>query len=131
MLWTCSAKLRAHAPHPLPDREPRGRSECAHRPYERAPGGEDEADRDHDDPLGAASDADVAAQAERLRARAGVADEERAGDGGEGEADTDEVAVAAENERDRAEHDALADAVGGRVEERAEGGALPARPREG
>src|SRR5919199_6986680 len=117
MLWTCSAKLRANAPDALADREPRGRRQGSDRPDERTPGSEDEADGDHDHPLGAASDADVAAQPERLRARAGVADEEGADDGREGEADADEVVVPCEHERDRPEDDALADSVGGGVEE--------------
>src|ERR671935_1876269 len=130
MLWPCPTKLRANAPHALPDREPGGRRERADRPGEHSPRSEDEADGDDDDALGAAADADVAAQAEHLRARAGVADEERAGHGGEGQADADEVVVAREDERDRAEHHTLADAVGGRVEEGAERRALAARPRE-
>src|SRR5690349_15505359 len=130
MLWGGVAKLRANAPHALSDREPRGRRQRPDRPDERAPGSEDETDGDHDDPLRAASDPDVAAQAERLGARTGVADEERAGDGGEREADADEVTVARENERDRAEDDALAHAVGGRVEEGAERRPLSARPCE-
>src|SRR5919199_6449281 len=130
MLWTCRAKLPAHAPHALAYREPRRRGQGADRPDERAPRSEDEPDGDDDDALGAAPYADVAAQAERLGASAGVADEERARDGPEGEADADEIVVPGEDERDRAEDDALADAVGGRVEEGAEGRALAARPRE-
>src|SRR5919204_5186798 len=130
MLWACLTKLRAHAPHTLADGEPGGRREDADRPHERSPGSEDETDRDHHDPLGAAADADVAAQAERLRAGARVADEERAGDGGEREPDADEVVVAREDERDRAEDDALAHAVGRRIEEGAERRSLAARPGE-
>src|SRR5919201_869447 len=130
MLWAYPAKLRAHAPDALSHGEPGRRRQRPDRPDERPPGREDEPDGDDDHALGAASDADVAAQPERLRARTGVADEERAGDGGEGEADADEVAVARKDERNRAEDDAFADAVGGRVEEGAEGRPLPARPRE-
>src|SRR5919199_1833160 len=73
MLWTCRAKLPAHAPHALAYREPRRRGQGADRPDERAPRSEDEPDGDDD---------------------------------------------------------ALADAVGGGVEEGAEGRALAARPRE-
>src|SRR3989440_11998052 len=131
MLWACPPKLRAHAPHALPDGEPRGRGQRADRPDEGAPRSEDAPDGDDDDPLGAASDADVAAEAERLGARARVADEERTGDSGEREADPDEVVVAREDERDRAEDDAFADPVGRRVEKRSEGCPLAARPREG
>src|SRR5205823_5063757 len=130
MLWACLPELRAHAPHALADREPGGRREDADRPHERSPGSEDEADRDHDYPFRAAADPDVAAQAERLRAGTRVADEERAGDGGEGEPDADEVVVAGEDERDRPEDDALAHAVGRRVEEGAERRSLAARPGE-
>src|SRR5437588_5045623 len=130
MLCAHATKLAPHAPDALADREPRGRRQRPDRPHERAPRSEDEPDRDHHHALRAAADPDVAAQPERLRARAGVADEERARDGGEREADADEVAVASEDERDRAEDDALADPVGGRVEEGAEGRPLPARPRE-
>src|SRR3989440_6450990 len=130
MLWACPTKLRAHAPHALPDGEPCGRRQRADRPDEGAPRSEDEPDGDDDDPLGAASDADVAAEAESLGARACVADEERPGDGGEREADADEVVVTREDERDRAENDAFADPVGRRVEKRSEGCPLPAGPRE-
>src|SRR5919109_2421574 len=130
MLWARLSKLRADAPHTLADGEPCGRREDADRPYERAPGSEDEADGNHDDALRAAADADVAPQAERLGAGARVAHEEGAGDGCEGEPDADEVVVAREDERDRAENDALADAVGRRVEEGAERGPLAARARE-
>src|SRR5919199_1622860 len=130
MLWVCAAQLRADAPDALADREPRGRRQGSDRPDERTPGSEDEADGDHDHPLRAASDADVAAQPERLRARAGVADEEGADDRGEHEADAHEVVVTCEDERDRAEDDTFADAIGGGVEERAEGRPLPARPRK-
>src|SRR5205085_12145636 len=119
MLWVLP-QLRSYAQDPLADREPGRCGEDADRPDERAPGREDEPDRDHDDPLRAAADADVAAETERLGAGARVADEERAGDGREGEADAHEVVVTREHERDRAEHDALAHAVGRRVEEGAE-----------
>src|SRR5947207_14000111 len=127
MLWACAAQLHADAPHALADGEPRRHGENADRPHERAPGREDEADGDDDDALRAAADADVAAQTERLRAGARVADEERAGDGGEREPDADEVVVAREDERDRAQNDAFAHPVGGRVEEGAEGRPFPAR----
>src|SRR5436853_3441446 len=130
MLWACTSKLGANAPDALAGAEAGGRRQRSDRPDEGTPGSEDEADGDDDHALGAASDPDVAAQAERLRSGAGVADEERAGDGGEREADPDQVAVAAEDERDRAEDDALADAIGRRVEEGAERRPLPARPRE-
>src|SRR5438270_11307942 len=130
MLWPRTSKLHAHAPHTLPDREPGGHGQRADRPDERSPRSEDGPEGDDDDAFGATAEPDVAAKPERLCARARVADEERAGDGGEGEADPDEVVVAREDERDRAEDDALADPVGGRVEEGAEGRPLPARPRE-
>src|SRR5919109_831460 len=130
MLWARLSKLRADAPHTLADGEPCGRREDADRPYERAPGSEDEADGNHDDALRAAADADVATEAERLGAGACVAHEEGAGDGCEGEPYADEVVVAREDERDRAENDALADAVGRRVEEGAERRPLAARARE-
>src|SRR5919109_115864 len=130
MLWARLSKLRADAPHTLADGEPCGRREDADRPYERAPGSEDEADGNHDDALRAAADADVATEAERLGAGACVAHEEGAGDGCEGEPYADEVVVAREDERDRAENDALADAVGRRVEEGAERRPLAARAGE-
>src|SRR5205085_10511333 len=130
MLLTRAAKRRPDAPDPLADREPGGCREDPDRPDERAPRSEDEADGDDDHALRAAADPDVAAQAERLRSGAGVADEERACGGGEREADANEVAVAGEDERDRAEDDALADPVGGRVEEGPERRPLAARPRK-
>src|SRR5438876_6459093 len=130
MLWAFSPKLCAHAPHALPDGEPGGHRQRADRPDEGAPRSEDEPDGDDDDPFGAAADPDVAAEAECFRPRPRVADQERAGDGRECEADADEVVVAREDQRDRAEDDALADPVGGRVEKRSEGRSLPARARE-
>ncbi len=57
---------------------------------------------------------------ERLGAGAGVRDEKRAGDRGHRDRDEDVPAVAREDVGDRGEHEALADAVGRRVEEGAE-----------
>ena len=70
-------------------------------------------------------------QPERLGLGPRVADEERAGQRGERERDAPFAAVAHEDERDRAEHEALADPVDGRVDERAErrSEALAARER--
>ena len=76
------------------------------------------------------ADPDVALQPERLGAGARVRDEERADDGRERERERDLVPVAHEDERDRAEHEALADAVGRRVEEGAERRPLAARAGE-
>ena len=56
--------------------------------------------------------------------------EEGAGDRDDREDDRDVVSGAREDERDRSEHRALADAVGGRVEEGAERRRLPAGARE-
>src|SRR2546425_49672 len=55
-----------------------------------------------------------------------VSDEERARDRRERERERDSVVVPVEDERDCAEHRALADPVGGGVEERAERRRLPA-----
>src|SRR5919204_350288 len=81
--------------------------------------------------VSAGSAPDVAAQAESLRFRAGVADEKGAGNGRERERERDGLVMALENKRDCAENSAFADAVGRRVEERAERRRLPAGAREG
>src|SRR5581483_10263180 len=91
-IWgVLSVELRADVQDALEHGDPRRRGEQVDRPRQDAPRREHEAGRDHDDALGAAADADVAAQAERLRARARVADEERAGERGERERERDLV----------------------------------------
>src|SRR5207249_6078476 len=111
-VWAIRAsgdELRADVQDALADGDPgRGRQQVD-RPGQDAPGREDEPGGDHDDPLGAAADADVAAQAEGLRLRARVADEEGAGERGEAEGERGGVGVPVEHERDRAQHEPLAD----------------------
>ena len=122
-----SRQLLAHVEDALQDGEPRRRRQDGHRVGKRPERREGEPDRDDDDPLGATAESDVAPQTHHLGACAGVADEERPPDRGEGERDSPLASVAHEDEPDRPEHEALADPVDGRVEERAERRALAAR----
>src|SRR5579864_3525939 len=113
--WSSVNQLFSHVQDALQNRDPGGGGEHDDRPLERAPGSEDEARGDDDDPLRAGAEADVAAQAERLRLRAGVRNEERAGDCRDREDDRRVVALTREDEGDGSEHRAFADAVGGGV----------------
>src|SRR5512133_3569055 len=114
----------------LDDGEPRGRGERDNRPRESAPRREDEPGRDEHDTLGARAQADVALQSERLGAGARVGDEEGADDRRHRDHNRPLLAMAGEDERDRGEHRALADAVGGGVDEGAERGGLAAYASE-
>ena len=114
----------------LDDRDPGRAGEEHERPGEHAPRCENETGGDHDDALGARADADVAAQADRLGPGAGVRDEERAGDRRHRDRDEDRAVLRREDVRDRGQHEAFADAVGRRVEERAERRRLAARAGE-
>src|SRR5919201_2268977 len=84
-LLSAVAELAPNREDALDDREPRRRGQDGHDAgqHELVERGEDESRRDYDDALGAAADANVAAQAEDLGLRARVADQEGAGDGGE------------------------------------------------
>src|SRR3954447_4055285 len=117
-------ELLADVQDALDDRDPRGRSQQGDRPGEDTPRREDEAGGDDHDALGSGADADVALEAEGLRAGAGVGDEQRTGDRRDGDDDEDLLPVDREDVGDRSEHEELADAIGGRVEERAEDGRL-------
>src|SRR5215213_4484330 len=114
----------------LQHRQPGAGGEDEDRPRQPAPRREDQPAGDHDDTLGPAAQADVALEPERLRTRPRVADEERARDRRDRQRERPFPPVASEDECDRAEHAGLADAVGGRVHERAEGRALAALARE-
>src|SRR5262245_6311177 len=117
-------ELLADVQDTLDDRDPCGRGQQGDGPGQDTPRREHETGRDDDDALGAGADADVPLDAERLAAGTRVRDEQRAGDCGDGDDDEDLAAVCCEYVRDRREHEELADAVGGRVEERAEWGCL-------
>src|SRR5215210_1163852 len=119
-------KLPADVDDPLDHRQPGCDGEEVDGPGQHAPRGEKQAGDDHRHPLCPAPDPDVALEVERLRLGPRVADEERAGHGREGGGERDLVSVSREDERDRSEHDCLADAIRGRVEEGAERGAAPA-----
>src|ERR1700758_3541943 len=125
-----ASELLSDVEDALENRDPGGRGEHDDRPLETAPRSEDEPRRDDNHAPRAGAEPDVAAQAERLRLRARIRDEEGACDSCDREDDCGVVPVAGEDERDRREHRSLADAIGGRVEERTERGGLPAGASE-
>src|SRR5919201_1422357 len=117
-----AAELLANEEDALQDREPGRRREKGDRArqYELVDRGEDEAGGDHDDAFRATPESDVTLETQCLRARTRVADEERACDCRERERDAPHLPVPHEDEPDRAEHEALPDAIDSRIQERAE-----------
>jgi hypothetical protein len=123
-------ELGAYVVDPLDHGERRERRQQVHDIGQRPAAREGQRDRDEHDPLGPPHQPDGAAEAEGLRLGARVADEERADQGDEDARERRLVPLLREHEGDRAEHEALRDAVGGRVEEAAELRQLAVRSRE-